>query len=281
MRGAILISIALAGCSIDAGGTAEGVAVDAFVATDTTVVAADSLFPIDDTASEDSAADSVIAAEDTADSAPPEDTCPVCPALATCAGSACECPKNSVECAGRCVDLQADPGRCGVCDGTSACAAGSFCAKGACVCQPKLTLCAGLCVDTKGHANFCGGCAESDKCAPNQRCKDGTCVNESSSTCPMARPDECPGDDGRKSCFDFKRDPMHCGGCGTEKRCTADQFCIDGVCKNYVVGVACTACPCPTCDLLLKGSKCCPSPGGSAAGRVMCVEATACPVYLP
>ncbi len=284
MRGTVLIlSVAIAGCSIDSEGTGPGLAVDASVATDTNVEG-DALFPIDDTAIDDTNAapeTAVDTAVEPTDTATPEDTCPACPPLATCVASACECPKNSAICGGRCVDVQADPGRCGTCDAALPCDSGSMCAKGVCACQPKLTLCDGTCVDTKGHASYCGGCADTDKCAPNQRCKDGVCVNEASTMCPSTRPDECPGDEGRKSCFDLKRDPMHCGGCSVDKRCTADQFCVEGVCQKYVVGVGCSTCPCPSCETLSAGSKCCNAPPGWTAGRVVCVNATACPAYLP
>lgn len=189
------------------------------------------------------------------------------------------CPTNAVKCAGECIDIKADPDRCGACSMMMACAAGSMCLNGACACQPGLTRC-GACVDTKGDPDHCGACDA--KCGKDRRCVDGKCEMEMSSKCPSSRPDECAASgDNRKGCYNTKRDPMHCGGCETDKRCDSDQVCADGACVDYEVGLGCTTCPCTVCETVLPGSTCCPAPPGSAPNRVFCVDAAACPSYLP
>jgi len=286
-RALITLCFALAGCSVDASGTgASPIDLTDSTAVDTALIASDSLV-LDDTASTDAfveptdttgPSDSEPIDTASPDTEPLDAPCPTCPSLATCVAGACTCPMHSRLCSAGCIDEKADPNRCGSCDLGLPCALGSMCANGVCACQPGLTLCGGACVDTKGHAASCGGCSA---CAPNKRCVNGACVDADSSSCPSARPDECPTSDGRKSCFNTKRDPMHCGGCATDKRCSADEFCVEGACEKYAVGVGCTACPCPNCATILPGSRCCPAPPGSAPGRVMCVDASACPLYLP
>jgi hypothetical protein len=288
-RPIVLVVFALTGCSIDASGTADPTDLGDSTFVDT-AVAMDSLFVVDDTASP--ATDTAVSTDsseppdtftppDTAvalDTEPVDVPCPTCPALATCMAGACVCPTNSRACSAGCIDEKADPNRCGSCDLGLPCNYGSMCANGVCACQPGLTLCGGVCTDTKGHALACGGCTP---CGSGKRCRDGICVDESGTSCPSSRPDECASGDGRKSCFDTKRDPMHCGGCATDKRCSADEFCVDGACEKYAVGVGCTSCPCPNCATILPGSRCCLAPPGSASGRVMCVDAATCPAYLP
>lgn len=190
------------------------------------------------------------------------------------------CPTNSVSCAATCVDITADPGHCGMCSALPKCGLGSMCADSKCACQPGLTLCGGICIDTKGHPDACGGCGDSFKCGSGERCRAGSCVDAGDFKCPDNRPTECASTDGRKACFDTKRDPMHCGGCGSDKRCTSSELCVDGKCIGYTVGVGCTSCPCAKCDAV-SGSSCCPAPAGSLPGRVFCVSAAMCPLYLP
>lgn len=281
-RGFLLLSFALVGCSVDPSGTGDAPTVTDVGVTDTTVVATDT-FVADDTFTPDTSVTPTDTNVDDTAVEPPEtepvDACPTtCPSLSTCVAGACTCPTNSRLCSSGCVDEKADPNRCGSCDLGLPCAEGSMCANGVCACQPGLTLCGGACVDMKGHAAACGACAA---CGPNQRCVDGACTPAGSSSCPTSRPDECPTSDGRKSCFNTKIDPMHCGGCATDKRCTADELCVDGACEKYSVGVGCTSCPCANCATILPGSRCCPAPAGSAPGRVFCVDASACPVFLP
>jgi hypothetical protein len=299
----VFFAVALLGCSVNSSGTATDIDFEDTSATDTSAGGADTtpetstIFdgddpdttmvvdtmvvdtkppPVDSIAPIDTgvAMDTMVA-----DTAPMDVMCPKCPTLATCVGGACTCPPNADLCSAGCIDLKVDPNRCGNCDLGLPCAQGSMCSNNVCTCQPGLTLCGGVCVDVKGHASVCGSC--STPCGSNQRCVSGKCVPAGSTTCPAARPDECPGDDGRKSCFNFKIDPMHCGGCATDKRCDSDEFCVDGGCKGYEIGIGCTSCPCANCETLLPKSTCCSSPPGWPAGRVVCVEGTACPVWLP
>ncbi len=291
-------TILLLGCTAETSGLAEpapspsdtdvdtSLADSGFVAEDTALDVAEetvdsSVMPVDalpdTTDAPDSSTDTAITLADTG-SDPGADT-PMDTATAPdTADAGTGCPANAVMCTKVCRDLQADPAHCGGCV-SAACRVGSMCASGACACQPRLSDCSGICIDTKGHPDACGGCGT--KCSSGQRCQDGSCVEASSTTCPANRPVECASSDGRKACFDTKRDPMHCGGCGTDKRCSSSEVCVDGACESYVVGVGCTTCPCAACNTLLSGSRCCPAPPGSAADRVICVDAAACPLWLP
>lgn len=218
---------------------------------------------------------------DTASPDTPSETLDDAPTDDTSETAAPGCPLHSELCGKTCVDTTLDPLLCGKCTGAPKCALGSMCASGVCACQPGLTDCAGTCVDTKGSPDACGGCGATFKCAANKRCRAGACVNVTGTTCPTDRPTECAASDGRKGCFDTLRDPMHCGGCGVENRCAADYMCIEGACTKYIVGVGCTTCPCISCDSLSGSARCCPAPAGSAPERVICINTSRCPVYLP
>ncbi len=281
----VLLALPLS-CTAETGGLAETVDEDAQPDTalvDDSVVTVDSAVEeiatdstvADTTVADTTVTDTAVADTAVADTKPPVDTTPI-----DTGPEVLMCPAGSSDCSGTCRDLQADPANCGTC-GAPKCASGSMCASGACACQPGLTSCGSVCVDTKGSVEACGGCGAMRRCDKNDRCVDGACVGAGGSSCPSTRPDECPASDGRKSCFNTKRDPMHCGGCGMDKRCTSDEVCVDGGCEKYVVGVGCTTCPCAACTTLLMGSRCCPAPPGSAAGRVFCVDAADCPAWLP
>jgi hypothetical protein len=270
-----LILFALVSCTAETGGLATEAppTTDSSVAVDSTMVSIDSA--VEDTGN---AIDTTVVDTFVPDTFVPDTFVPDT-FVADTMEAGMTCPLGSMLCSTACIDTLADPDHCGACMPVAVCRVGSMCASGICACQPGLTDCTGICIDTKGHPDACGGCA--NKCDADKRCRNGMCVNVGDSTCPASRPDECPSSDGRKACFDTKRDPMHCGGCATDKRCDSDEVCVDGSCKDYVVGVGCTMCPCTECDKLLKGSKCCDAPPGSAAGRVFCVDGSACPLWLP
>lgn len=280
-----LVAMPLLSCTADSSGLSDNSAfedaqADAAIADDSAVLVDSSA---EETATDSTVADTSLADTTVADTAPPptdtsggETTPPADTAPIDTGADALGCPAGSADCSGTCRDLQADPSNCGAC-GAAMCAVGSMCASGSCACQPGLTACLGTCVDTRGTAAACGGCGDMFQCPTGKRCVDGKCAD---SGCPKSRPDECPSSDDRKSCFDTKKDPMHCGGCGTDKRCTSDQVCVDGSCEKYVVGVGCNKCPCAACTTLLMGSICCPAPPGSASGRVFCVDASQCPKWL-
>lgn len=267
-----VIVFALVGCTAETGGLAPGPdesLADSSVVTDSAIVTMDTFVEETDSTVVDTAMDvpidTMIAPIDTA-----MDTAD------TGMDAAEACPINSTVCGARCIDTLADPHHCGKCMPGSSCRVGSMCANGVCACQPGLSDCTGICIDTKGHPDACGGCGT--KCDSNKRCRDGKCVDTGDTSCPPSRPDECPSTGGRLGCFNTKKDPMHCGGCGTDKRCESDEVCVDGSCKDYVVGIGCTTCECAAC---LSGTKCCVAPPGSALGRVFCVDGADCPQWLP
>jgi hypothetical protein len=125
---------------------------------------------------------------------------------------------------------------------------------------PGLTSCNGKSVDAQSERQHCGAC---NTFCPYV-CHAGSCLDTD-----CAAPEvECHGGCHDPSTFDT--DPMNCGNCGHE--CSANQACVSGVCRAFLVAPGCAQCPCAAC-----GSKhtCCPAPyGGSGA---VCVLGAACP----
>ena len=82
---------------------------------------------------------------------------------------------------------------------------------------------------------------------------------------------------GVTACVSPDGDGDHCGGCAN--KCGAGELCADGACHNVAPATPCTACPCDTCDAMVKGMMaggnsvaCCPSPNGP-----LCVIGDKCP----
>ena len=69
-----------------------------------------------------------------------------------------------------------------------------------------------------------------------------------------------------RACVDTESHTLNCGGCGIV--CSASEVCVDSACRDYTVGVGCTACPCAACP---AGEFAAPP----ASGAVLYVSATA------
>ncbi|MEQ9324760.1 MAG: hypothetical protein RIF41_36680 [Polyangiaceae bacterium] len=176
-----------------------------------------------------------------------------------CNNGSCGCVGGLTNCGGKndCTDLAEDPANCGLCG--NSCANAEICQSGACVCKPGLTLIPSVgCVDTSTNPNYCG---------PNQMqcsssCENGACVNECSNSL-----NECNG-----ACVDHQSNPLHCGSCNDV--CQNNEVCINGDCREWVVGVGCNSCPCPG-QCSGDFSQCCVYQG--AINLVACVDANQCP----
>jgi hypothetical protein len=170
-----------------------------------------------------------------------------------CTSGACGCVGGLAACHlldNVCTDTQEDPSNCGVCG--EICTARQICVAGGCECKPGLTLVDVTCVDTASDPTACG--SNLVQCSGNTpSCENGVCVASCSQ-----HPDTCGS-----ACVDLDWDPLHCGGCDAQNVCAADEVCITGNCRAWMVGVACNACP---CDLSCAGefNTCCMYPGATS-----------------
>jgi hypothetical protein len=173
----------------------------------------------------------------------------MCGLGASCGTGACACTPPLVMGTSSCVDLSRDPENCGML--AMACAATQACSGSTCVCRPGLVDDGmGGCVDTNIDPLNCGSVG--NDCGGNV-CRDGTCR---ASCGPLT---QC-GD----ACTDLSGDVFNCGACGNA--CSVTQTCSGGMCRDYVVGIECTSCPCTSCAAT---DTCCEYP---AAGDVICVD---------
>jgi len=124
------------------------------------------------------------------------------------------CPEGQAACDGACVDVLADPARCGGCGVT--CGAGQSCVDGRCACDNALAACGADCVDLETDVAHCGACGES--CGARV-CAGATCAD----ACP-AETTDCGG-----SCVDLQSSVANCGGCGNA--CGAGEACAAGTCS--------------------------------------------------
>lgn len=127
------------------------------------------------------------------------------------------CPVGLENCAGECVNTNADPLNCGTCGVT--CAEGERCETGSCVslCGSGQEACGGVCVDTSSNPENCGACGVT--CGSGERCVGGVCQGDS---CPPGQ-SECSG-----VCVDLSSDPENCGSCG--EACSG--ACFEGECQG-------------------------------------------------
>jgi hypothetical protein len=174
----------------------------------------------------------------------------MCGLGSTCGTGACACTPPLVMGTSSCVDLSRDPENCGMLGMT--CAATEACSGSTCVCRPGLTDDGmGGCVDTDIDPLNCGSVG--NDCAGDV-CRAGTCR---ASCGPLT---QC-GD----ACTDLSGDVFNCGSCGNA--CSVTQACSGGMCRDYVVGIECTSCPCASCAA--PTDTCCEYP---SAGDVICVD---------
>ncbi|RLB49717.1 MAG: hypothetical protein DRJ42_20420 [Deltaproteobacteria bacterium] len=192
------------------------------------------------------------------DTSPPSDTSPDTPGDSSPPDSSADtsvdsalpdtgtCPGDSLP-GGGCTDFARDPLNCG--GAGAACTSTQVCSAGSCACRPGLTDDgAGGCVDLQSDPANCG--AVGRVCA--NQCWDAFCLMNCG-----------PNTSCLRACVDTESHTLNCGGCGIV--CTASQVCADSACRDYTVGVGCTACPCATCP---AGNNCCGYPGTS----VVCVD---------
>lgn len=128
------------------------------------------------------------------------------------------CEAGERRCDGRCIDVLADPARCGSCG--HACEPGEICTEGvcgcadgdaACECQRDGGLfCDGVCADPYEDPLNCGACGRA--CAADSRCQGGDCI------CTQAGYRSCEG-----TCVDVQTDPDRCGAC--DRSCAAPPDC--------------------------------------------------------
>ncbi len=191
-----------------------------------------------------------------------------------CSSSACKC--EGTKCGTTCIDTASDAENCGGCGSSFTCYPSRYCSKGSCTCRPGLTDCStGPCTDLKGDGFHCGGCGTA--CKNNERCISGSCKADSTA-CPAGR-SVCagPASTDPDSCFDFKNDQRHCGGCGTSS--AVGEVCANAKCQPYAPAVGCTVGPCDArCKLILStsaGVKFC-----SYGGANYCVLGPDCPLAI-
>jgi len=152
----------------------------------------------------------------------------------------CGCPEGTLACNGVCIDDD-DPENCGSCG--NSCDPMEFCSSGSCVCgwsavcAPGETCCAGeatSCVDTQSDPWNCGVCGF--WCNPGISCVSGVCQEPCGGRCTeqeICKDDQC-------LCNGIVcPEPLVCwsGICvcayiPSLEICTAEQTCVDGVCKN-------------------------------------------------
>lgn len=92
------------------------------------------------------------------------------------------CAVGLVDCAGACVDTQADGSNCGTCG--VACATGELCSGGTCTaagCPGAELECAQACVDVQTNSAHCGACDQ--PCAAGEQCMAGSCQCPIGQTC--------------------------------------------------------------------------------------------------
>ena len=195
------------------------------------------------------------------------------------------CPAPHVICAGKCVDLAADPRNCGACGKT--CPEGEICENGTCrpCTAPNTmnTICSGSCVDLANDPRNCGACGK--MCPPGKTCWNGACRGLS------CAPDHFAC--GEKCVEKTNSDPLNCGACG--KTCPSG-VCVAGACKPCATGQ--TICAgkcvylssdprnCGSCGLVCAPGQICqnglcsnvPCPAGlqrcTAFGQSACVDIT-------
>ncbi len=177
-----------------------------------------------------------------------------------CVSGVCGCEQGLTACGqnNNCLDTTKDPQHCGMCGND--CTPGQTCNNGMCGCQPGFVMVDGSCVDAASSPQNCGG--NGVACSGNTPlCENGVCVAQCQNNL-----DQCQG-----GCVDFDSDPLHCGECN--KPCQSDEFCINGDCREWNVGIGCNTCPCDDCQG--DFNTCCPYPG--MPSTVACVDSDFCP----
>ncbi len=179
------------------------------------------------------------------------------------------CPAGLLNCAGTCVDTQADTANCGACG--RVCAAGETCSAGACSvpCAAGQMRCGGACVDTTSSATNCGACGRT--CAARERCSMSTCVPD----CPVGQT-ACGG-----VCIDTLTDTNNCGLCGNV--CGATETCAGGMCRprcpagQTSCGAACVDTQTDRTNCGMCGRACA---AGENCSMGVCAAACAAPTML-
>jgi hypothetical protein len=192
--------------------------------------------------------------------------CVQCPIGGSCIAGVCECPAGTLDCGGgACVDVTANPLRCGACD--VGCQLGT-CVDSACVCDVGADLCTGpgdQCVDFQTHTSNCGSCRHS--CGVNEPCIAGSCQ--------CLAPNLLCGTE----CVLAQTDEWHCGGCTTV--CPTGATCSTGLCGCPPDYSVCGASP-GVCVAKATDENNCGTCGNVCATNGQCVSGTcSCPPANP
>jgi|GEM_PF-6732668 len=158
------------------------------------------------------------------------------------------CTAPRVICAGKCVDLAADPRNCGACGKT--CPEGDTCVNGACrglspvkqkmLCARDQVVCAGKCVDLRTDPLNCGACGKTCPLPTFGPAVTGVCVAGACKPCDTGQA-ICGG-----RCVNLSIDPNNCGACG--------KTCPSGICGGPTG--KCLPCPVSPPGLVLCTGKC-------------------------
>jgi hypothetical protein len=168
------------------------------------------------------------------------------------------CPKGTVRCGTRCVNLQTNARNCGRCG--HVCPVGGHCTAGHCACPVGDAVCSAACVALAHDPKNCGFCGH--VCRTNQVCSGGHCLT----ACPSGETN-CSN-----ACVNLQTNVHNCGRCG--HACPGGATCTSGVCKCPSGKTACTG----ACVDLTSDNNNCGSCGHACGSGHVCSQSVCQPI---